>query len=82
MSDGWPQPLAGDIVWCHFPDDLAVSPADKPRPALILEVYDNGESLFNVMVAYGTSQKVTRLFSGEFAITETDQAAFRTAGLS
>ena len=82
MSEGWPQPLAGDIVWCHFPVDLAVTPADKPRPTLILEVYAAQDSLFNVIVAYGTSQKVTRLFSGEFAITDVDGAAYRAAGLS
>ena len=82
MSEGWPQPLAGDIVWCHFPVDLAVTPADKPRPTLILEVYAAQDSSFNVIVAYGTSQKVTQLFSGEFAITDVDGAAYRVAGLS
>lgn len=34
------------------------------------------------MVAYGTSQKVTLLYAGEFVIGRTDGAAFRAAGLS
>jgi hypothetical protein len=78
----WPRPLAGDIVWCYFPQDLAVTPADKPRPGLILEVYSDRAPLCDVLVAYGTSQKVTQLYSGEFAITAQDGAAFRIAGLS
>jgi hypothetical protein len=78
----WPQPLAGDIVWCYFPQDLGVTPADKPRPGLILEVYSDRAPQYDVLVAYGTSQKVTQLYSGEFAITAQDGAAFRGAGLS
>jgi len=35
-----------------------------------------------VEVAYGTSQKVDRLYAGEFAITPADQAAYEAAGLS
>lgn len=82
MIHDWPQPLAGDIVWCYFPQDLAVTPADKPRPGLILEVYSDRAPLYGVLVAYGTSQKVTQLYSGEFAITAQDGAAFHIAGLS
>ena len=82
MIHGWPQPLAGDIVWCHFPENLGVKPAHKPRPALILEVFGEHVTPYTVIVAYGTSQKVTRLYAGEFAISEADHAAFRTAGLS
>jgi hypothetical protein len=78
----WPQPLAGDIVWCFFPLDLATIPADKPRPGLILEVYSDRATAYDVLVAYGTSQKVTQLYGGEFVITEQDGAAFRIAGLS
>jgi hypothetical protein len=78
----WPQPLAGDIVWCHFPEDIAVKPADKPRPGLILEVFSDHAPRYAVLVAYGTSQKVNQLFSGEFAITGQDGGAFTIAGLS
>jgi hypothetical protein len=78
----WPQPLAGDIVWCHFPDDMTVTPADKPRPGLILEVYSDNAPQYAVLVAYGTSQKVNQLFSGEFAITAQDGSALMIAGLS
>lgn len=87
MSDrvqphGWKEPLAGDIVWCRFPDDLTNEPAQKPRPALILTVYCEPHAEIGVLVAYGTSQKVTQLYAGEFAITRADGEAFRTAGLS
>ena len=82
MIRAWPQPLAGDIVWCFFPLDIAVTPADKPQPGLILEVYSDHAPMCDVLVAYGTSQKVAQLYSGEFAITAQDGAAFRIAGLS
>jgi hypothetical protein len=35
-----------------------------------------------VEVAYGTSQKVDSLYSGEFAILQSDRAAYEAAGLS
>ncbi len=82
MIRAWPQLLAGDIVWCFFPLDIAVTPADKPRPGLILEAYSDHAPMYDVLVAYGTSQKVAQLYSGEFAITAQDGAAFRIAGLS
>lgn len=37
---------------------------------------------FRVLAAYGTSQKVDRLYPDEFAITPAEKAAFRLAGLS
>ena len=44
----WAEPVAGDIVWCHFPDH--VQPKPKPRPALILatKVDDEGVVFVNV----------------------------------
>jgi hypothetical protein len=78
----WPQPLAGDIVWCYFQQDLTVSPAEKPRPGLILEVFSDHAPRYAAVVAYGTSQKVNQLYSGEFAITALDVSAFAIAGLS
>jgi hypothetical protein len=77
----WGEPVAGEIVWCHFPDD--VHPRPKPRPALILAVFDDDAPQFTVRVAYGTSQRVTTLYRGEFSIQrERNPAAYAAAGLS
>jgi len=77
----WPEPVAGDIVWCHFPDHI--HPKPKPRPALILATQEDDEGQIFVTVAYGTRQKTNRLYSGEFRITKTEHpAAYASAGLS
>ncbi|MBJ7419634.1 MAG: hypothetical protein JHD18_05040 [Rhodoferax sp.] len=77
----WGEPAAGDVVWCHFPDDI--HPRPKPRPALILEVFDDDAPQFFVRVAYGTSQRTTSLRRGEFSIERSrNLAAFEAAGLS
>lgn len=79
--EAWPQsPSAGDIVWCHFPDGVRARP--RPRPALILDVF--GATVpFAVRVAYGTSQGVRQLYSGEFAILRANHpAAYALANLS
>jgi len=77
----WPEPTAGDIVWCHFPDNI--EPRPKPRPALVLTVYDDEAPQFIVQVAYGTSQKIDRLFPGEFLIAQSkNPAAYAAAYLS
>ena len=77
----WPEPTAGDIVWCHFPDDI--HPRAKPCPALTLAVFDDDAPEYSVQVVYGTSQRTTTLHSGEFAILRiNDAAAYETAGLS
>jgi hypothetical protein len=81
MVRWWPEPTAGDIVWCHFPDQI--NPRPKPRPALILSVFDNGAPEFEVQVAYGTSQKTRTLYRGEFAIyRQLNSAAYEAANLS
>jgi hypothetical protein len=68
-------------VWCHFPDNI--NPRPKPRPALILKVFDDEAPQFHVNVAYGTSQRTTTLYSGEFSILrERNPTAYQTAGLS
>lgn len=82
MIHAWPQPLAGDIVWCHFPEDMTVTPADKPRPGLILEVYSDHAPRYAVFVVYGTGQRVDQLYSGEFDIAAQDGSALIIAGLS
>ena len=38
--------------------------------------------VFRALVAYGTSQKTNRLYTGEFAISPQDGAGFKLAGLS
>jgi hypothetical protein len=77
----WPEPTAGDVVWCHFPDHI--HPKPKPRPALILAVKEDDGGRIFVTVAYGTSQKMNRLFSGEFRIAQAEHpAAYASAGLS
>jgi hypothetical protein len=81
MVQWWDEPTAGDIVWCHFPD--GVRPRPKPRPALILVVFDDDAPQFTVRVAYGTSQRTTELHRGEFCIAQLQMAAaYKVAGLS
>ena len=78
----WPEPQAGEIVWCSFRKDKRFEPGPKPRPGLIIKVFDDGAPQFYVLIAYGTSQKTDQLRSGEFLIDEKDHAAYRLAGLS
>jgi hypothetical protein len=77
----WPPPTAGEIVWCHFPDHIR--PRPKPRPGLIVSVKEDEHGHLFVSVAYGTSQKINRLYSGEFRITQQEHpSAYQAAGLS
>ncbi len=77
----WAEPTAGEMVWCHFPDDI--HPRPKPRPALVLAVFDDDAPQFTVRVAYGTSQRTTALHRGEFAVLRAGNlVAFAAAGLS
>lgn len=77
----WGEPVAGEIVWCHFPDDI--HPRPKPRPALVLAVFDDDAPRFEVRVVYGTSQRTSTLHRGEFAIVRDRNApAYAAAGLS
>ena len=78
----WLNPVAGEIVWCHFPENKGIQPGPKPRPALIVKVIDDQMPQFLVMVAYGTSQKTDQLRSGEFLISNNEIAAYQLAGLS
>ena len=78
----WPEPEAGLFVWCRFPDIAALSPGPKPRPALIIIVFDDEAPRLRVRCAYGTSQKVRELRAGEFAVTPADGTAFGLSGLS
>ena len=77
----WLEPAAGDIVWCHFPDNI--HPKPKPRPGLIISTKADDQGMIFMSVAYGTSQKTDRLFSGEFKISKSEHpAAYASAGLS
>lgn len=77
----WPQPKPGDIVWCRFPEDLVPRPGPKPRPVLVLAVGGiEGDTVLEV--AFGTSQKTRRLYTGEFLIGPEDGDSYRVAGLS
>lgn len=74
-------PDVGDIVWCRFPHEGFAKPGPKPRPALVVDVGAlRGEP--GVEVIYGTSQKLNRLYPGEFAITPDDGGAYALSGLS
>lgn len=77
----WGEPTAGEIVWCYFPG--RINPRPKPRPALIVTVFDDDAPRFQVRVAYGTSKRTTNLHRGEFSILrERNAAAYEAAGLS
>jgi hypothetical protein len=76
-----PLPAPGDIVYCHFPQKKG-KPGPKPRPALVIAIVQFDDGRHGVRVAYGTSQKVDELRSGEFSITPADRAAYQLSGLS
>ena len=75
------QPKPGDIVWCKFPQYASLKPGPKSRPALVLKVGEKAAATW-VQVAYGTSQKVDKLFPGEFVIAPSDGDAYSISGLS
>ena len=69
-----PLPQPGDIVLCCFPAPIG---AEKDRPALVLAVNTAAKA---VKVAYGTSQKLNRIYPTEFLIDDAE-ADFSTSGL-
>ena len=74
-----PMPAEGDILLAKFPQvENLGSPGPKPRPAVVLSisVTDNA-----VIVAYGTSVRTDKLFSGEFVLDPSDPG-FSLSGLS
>ena len=74
-------PEPGDIVYCRFPERGIPGPGPKPRPALVIAVGEIGGET-HVEVAFGTSQRVDRLHSGEFRISPQDGEAYPLSGLS
>jgi hypothetical protein len=82
MTKPWPMPAPGDLVWCLFPHLPELEPGPKPRPAVVVSV-ERREDGSIVRVAYGTSQKVTRLKAGEVLISQAKHpAAYAHAGLA
>jgi hypothetical protein len=78
----WPIPEVGDIVWCRYPRLAKDLPGPKPRPALVLQVR-GVDDVIEVTVAYGTSQHLDQMKSGEFAIRKIENgSAYALAGLS
>ena len=77
----WPEPTAGEIVWCHFPDNI--HPKPKSRLGLIVSTKADDEGIIFVSVAFGISQKTNRLFSGEVRISKRKHpTAYASASLS
>jgi PemK-like, MazF-like toxin of type II toxin-antitoxin system len=82
VTQRWQLPAPGDIVWCLFPQLPNIEPGPKPRPAIVVSV-EQKEDGDLVSVAYGTSQNITRLKSGEVVITQSSHAAaYALAGLA
>lgn len=78
----WEPPDPGDIVWCRFPQRPRDLPGPKPRPALVVAVTEHEDGT-TVTVVYGSSQKLDRLATGEFAIQKAEnKTACELAGLS
>ncbi|RAU39929.1 type II toxin-antitoxin system PemK/MazF family toxin [Pseudomonas sp. RIT411] len=75
-----PLPAPGDIVWCHFPSHLDMgNPGPKSRPALVVAVSSGSHA---VKVAYGTSQKVDKIYPTEFVLSPDDGEPFAVSGLA
>ena len=78
----WKLPAPGDIVWCLFPEVPDIEPGPKPQPALVMRVERRQDGDL-VSLVYGTSKNLTRLRSGEVAITQSkNPAAYALAGLA
>lgn len=74
-------PDVGDIVWCWFPYEGFGNPGPQPRPALVIDVGALRDAPA-VEVIYGTRQKLSQIYPGEFAITPADGGACALSGLS
>lgn len=79
---GFPLPVPGDIVYCRFPEGDLGKRGPKPRPALVTGIVQMDDGTPGVVVAYGTSQRVDQLHSGEFAIVPGDGEPYVAAGPS
>lgn len=59
-------PQVGAIYWCRFPEDETVFCPGKVRPVLLLDTSRREDGQMEVLVAYGTSQKLDLQHKGEF----------------
>jgi hypothetical protein len=65
-----------------FPEVPDIDPGPKPRPALVMGIEAREDGVL-VRVVHGTSQNLSRLKTGEVAITqEKHPAAYALAGLA
>ena len=80
-SQWWAEPTASEIFWCHLSDEVHARP--NPKRVLIRAVFDEHTPQFAVRVAYGTIQRTTTLYRGEFSnLRDRNPAAYEAAGLS
>lgn len=73
-----PLPQPADILLARFPTHLAKDlPGPKTRTCLVLFIYEEDHA---VEIAYGTSQKLDRVYKGEFLISA-NEPGFQGTGL-
>lgn len=72
-----PLPVPGDIVLCFFPEICSARKFGKQRPAIVLAV--NSEKKV-VEVAFGTTQKLDRVYPTE-VIFDSSSPSFSRTGL-
>ena len=85
MSSFFAQPSQLDIVYGKFPYHTEpASPGPIAHPCLVLDVYEAAALTgdYWVIVAFGTSQKVNELLTGQFAVLREHGAAFKKSGLA
>ena len=70
----WSPPKPGDIVQCRFPEETFAVPGPKERPALVAKV-ETRPGIVDVEVAYGTSQGIGDVRTGEFVVRKGDPDA-------
>lgn len=73
MSEGYypfsTAPAPYDIVWCHFPTIEEPSlPAEKPRPALVRQAFQDQDGNAWVRVVFGTSVDPYRADLTDFTV--------------
>lgn len=62
-------PAPYDLVWCHFPTiEEPALPAEKPRPALVRQAFQDQEGNAWVRVVFGTSRDPYRAILTDFTI--------------
>jgi hypothetical protein len=66
MTNPWTLTVVGDILLCHFPELPALDPGPKPSPALVVKVTVKDDGVV-IAVVYGTTHRLHRLRSAEFA---------------